>query len=60
MYGSCSVGIAGGIGRVHPPLNVFNSLVAHVYLSWGLDVTPPPQIAKMSVILDFLVNTWVF
>ena len=54
------MGIAGGIGRVHPPLNVFNSLVAHVYLSWGLDVTPPPQIAKMSVILDFLVSTWVF
>jgi len=47
-----------GGGGFNPPLNVFNPLVALVYLYLGSDVTP--QIAKRSKMLNFLVNTWVF
>jgi len=49
--------VRGGWG-VQPPLNVFNPLVALVYLYLGSDVTP--QIAKRSKMLNFRVNTWVF
>ena len=37
-YSQC--GNCGGVWGVKPPLNVFNPLVAFVYLFWGSDVTP--------------------
>jgi len=51
--GNCS-----GVGGFNPPLSVFNSLVALVYLSWGSDVTPTDH--KNVKNTKFLVNTWVF
>jgi len=54
---------------VQPPLNVFNLLVALVYLSWGSDVTPADRtyrhwqflcVTKISKMLHFLVNTCFF
>jgi len=53
-----SVGIAGA-GVFNPHLMSSTPLVALVYLSWGSDKTHTDR-KKMSKILNFLVNTWVF